>query len=92
MRDFTVGGTELISLARWRLGRGHDIAVFNRGRHPADLLHECHAVYIAHELRRDFGMRPRYTLASGFAQSAAGLHERPIDTTAEDRVLAATAA
>jgi nucleoside-diphosphate-sugar epimerase len=58
-----------------------------------NLVYECHAVHTTHKLRLELGIRPRYTLASALAQTwawyrASGLHERPIDTSFEDRLLA----
>jgi dTDP-D-glucose 4,6-dehydratase len=57
-----------------------------------NLVYECHAVHTTHKLRLELGVRPRYTLASGLAQTwkwyrAEGLLERPIDTSFEDRLL-----
>jgi nucleoside-diphosphate-sugar epimerase len=56
-----------------------------------NLVYECHAVHTTHKLRLELGIRPRYTLASGLAQTwkwyrAEGLVERPIDTGFEDRL------
>jgi nucleoside-diphosphate-sugar epimerase len=56
-----------------------------------NLVYECHAVHTTHKLRLELGVRPRYTLASGLAQTwkwyrAEGLVERPIDTGFEDRL------
>src|SRR5215471_9014052 len=58
-----------------------------------NLVYECHAVHTTHKLRRELGIRPRYTLASGLAQTwqwyrSAGLHERPVDFSFEDQLLA----
>ena len=58
-----------------------------------NLVYECHAVHTTHKLRLDLGIRPRYTLASGLAHTwdwyrTAGLHERPIDFSFEDQLLA----
>ncbi|HEV8438203.1 MAG TPA: NAD-dependent epimerase/dehydratase family protein [Methylomirabilota bacterium] len=58
-----------------------------------NLVYECHAVHTTHKLRLELGIRPRYTLASGLAQTwqwyqASGLHERPVDTNFEDQLLA----
>jgi nucleoside-diphosphate-sugar epimerase len=59
-----------------------------------NLVYDCHAVYTTTKLRRDLGIRPRYTLAAGLAQTFAwyvreGLDRRPVDFAADDRVLAA---
>ena len=58
-----------------------------------NLVYECHAVHTTHKLRQQLGIRPRYTLASGLAQTwkwyqSSGLHEHPIDTSFEDGLLA----
>jgi nucleoside-diphosphate-sugar epimerase len=58
-----------------------------------NLVYECHAVHTTHKIRLELGIRPRYTLASGLAHTwrwyqSAGLHERPIDTSFEDQLLA----
>jgi len=58
-----------------------------------NLVYECHAVHTTHKLRRELGIRPRYTLASGLAHTwqwyrSAGLHERSIDFAFEDQLLA----
>jgi nucleoside-diphosphate-sugar epimerase len=58
-----------------------------------NLVYECHAVHTTRKLRLELGILPRYTLASGLAQTwswyrSAGLHERPIDFTFEDELLA----
>src|SRR5262249_52207311 len=34
-----------------------------------NLVYDCHAVHTTHKLRQDLGIRPRYTLASGLAQT-----------------------
>src|SRR5439155_3886965 len=58
-----------------------------------NLVYECHAVHTTHKLRLELGIRPRYTLASGLAHTwawyqSAGLHERTIDFSFEDELLA----
>ncbi len=58
-----------------------------------NLVYECHAVHTTHKVRLELGILPRYTLASGLAQTwkwyqSSGLHERPIDTSFEDQLLA----
>jgi len=58
-----------------------------------NLVYECHAVHTTHKLRLELGIRPRYTLASGLAQTwqwyrSSGLLDRPIDFTFEDQLLA----
>jgi nucleoside-diphosphate-sugar epimerase len=57
-----------------------------------NLVYDCHAVHSTHKLRQDLGIRPRYTLASGLAQTwdwyrSAGLDRRPFDTSFEDQLL-----
>jgi nucleoside-diphosphate-sugar epimerase len=59
-----------------------------------NLVYECHAVHTTHKLRRDLGLRPRYTLASGLAHTwrwyrEQGLAERAVDFALEDQLLAA---
>jgi nucleoside-diphosphate-sugar epimerase len=61
-----------------------------------NLVYDCHAVHTTTKLRLDLGIRPRYTLASGLAQTwewyrSLGLHERPQDYRFEDQLLAALA-
>ena len=61
-----------------------------------NLVYDCHAVHSAAKLRRELGVRPRYTLASGLAQTwewyrGARLHERALDFAAEDQLLALAA-
>ena len=58
-----------------------------------NLVYERHAVHTTHKLRLELGIRPRYTLASGLAHTwawyqSAGLHERTIDFSFEDELLA----
>jgi nucleoside-diphosphate-sugar epimerase len=59
-----------------------------------NLVYDCHAVYTTTKIRRELGIRPRYTLASGLAQTfewyvREGLDKRPVDFTEEDAILAA---
>lgn len=58
-----------------------------------NLVYECHAVHTTDKVRRDLGLRWRYTLMSGLAQTwkwyrDQGLAERPVDFSLEDRLLA----
>jgi nucleoside-diphosphate-sugar epimerase len=58
-----------------------------------NLVYDCHAVHTTTKLRLELGLRPRYTLASGLAQTwewyrAQGLHERAQDYRFEDQILA----
>jgi nucleoside-diphosphate-sugar epimerase len=57
-----------------------------------NLVYDCHAVYTTTKVRNELGVRPRYTLASGIAQTfewylREGLDRRDIDFSAEDRFL-----
>jgi nucleoside-diphosphate-sugar epimerase len=57
-----------------------------------NLVYDCHAVYTTTRVRNELGIRPRYTLASGLAQTLEwylreGLDKREIDFTAEDALL-----
>lgn len=57
-----------------------------------NLAYDCHAVYTTAKVRRDLGVRPRYTLASGLAHTFAwylreGLDRREVDFSAEDAVI-----
>ena len=59
-----------------------------------NLVYDCHAVYTTAKIRRDLGIRPRYTLASGLAQTfewyvREGLDKRPVDFAQDDALLAA---
>ena len=58
-----------------------------------NLVYECHAVHTSTKLRHELGLRPRYTLHAGLAQTwewyrAQGLADRPVDFSFEDRLLA----
>jgi nucleoside-diphosphate-sugar epimerase len=62
-----------------------------------NLVYECHAVHTTTRLRRELGIRPRFTLASGLAQTwqwyrQQGLSERAVDFSFEDRLLASLGA
>jgi nucleoside-diphosphate-sugar epimerase len=57
-----------------------------------NLVYDCHAVYTTTKLRAQLGIRPRYTLAAGLAQTfewylSLGLDRREIDFAAEDALL-----
>src|SRR5437016_5519185 len=57
-----------------------------------NLVYDCHAVYTTTKVRRELGIRPRYTLAAGLAQTfewylSLGLDRREIDFSAEDNHL-----
>ncbi len=54
-----------------------------------NLVYDCHSVYTTTKVRRELGIRPRYTLAAGLAQTfewylSLGLDRREIDFSAED--------
>ena len=56
-----------------------------------NLVYDCHAVHTTARLR-SLGLRPRYTLHGGLAQTwdwyrAQGLHERSVDFSFEDQLL-----
>src|SRR5215510_9662582 len=58
-----------------------------------NLVYECHAVHTTHKLRRELGVRPRYSLASALAHTwewykREGLADRPVDLAFEDTILA----
>jgi nucleoside-diphosphate-sugar epimerase len=58
-----------------------------------NLVYDCHAVYTTARLRVELGLRPRYTLAAGVAQTfdwyrEQGLDRRDVDFAADDRFLA----
>jgi nucleoside-diphosphate-sugar epimerase len=94
-----VGFVEVIAevMGRPVTVRPFDQAVLKRFEKTApvfgqNLAYDCHAVHTTWKLRRELGVAPRYTLASGLAQTwewyrSAGLHERAIDTSFEDRIL-----
>jgi nucleoside-diphosphate-sugar epimerase len=57
-----------------------------------NLVYDCHAVYTTTRMRAELGVRPRYTLAAGLAQTLEwyrreGLDRREIDFAAEDALL-----
>jgi UDP-glucose 4-epimerase len=57
-----------------------------------NLVYDCHAVYATTKLRRELGIVPRYTLASGLAQTLEwylreGLDRRDVDFSIEDALL-----
>jgi len=58
-----------------------------------NLVYDCHAVYATAKLRAELGLRPRYTLGAGLAQTwewyrKEGLDRRPVDFATEDALLA----
>ena len=57
-----------------------------------NLVYDCHAVYTTTRIRAELGIRPRYTLAAGIAQTLEwylreGLDRRELDCAAEDALL-----
>ena len=57
-----------------------------------NLVYDCHAVYTTTKIRAELGIRPRYGLAAGLAQTfdwylREGLDRREIDFSLEDRIL-----
>ena len=57
-----------------------------------NLVYDCHAVYTTTRIRAELGIRPRYTLAAGIAQTfewylREGLDRRELDFAAEDALL-----
>jgi nucleoside-diphosphate-sugar epimerase len=62
-----------------------------------NLVYDCHAVYTTTRVRAELGLRPRYTLAAGLAQTLdwyrrEGLDRRELDFSAEDTRLRALGA
>jgi nucleoside-diphosphate-sugar epimerase len=67
-----------------------------QGEKPAafgqNLVYDCHAVYTTAKIRTELGVRPRFTLAGGLAQTfewylREGLDRREVDFAAEDVLL-----
>ena len=57
-----------------------------------NLVYDCHAVYTTTKIRAELGIRPRYSLAAGLAQTyewyvREGLDRRDVDFSAEDALL-----
>ena len=57
-----------------------------------NLVYDCHAVYTTTKIRAELGIRPRYSLAAGLAQTyewyvREGLDRRDVDFSAEDAYL-----
>jgi nucleoside-diphosphate-sugar epimerase len=62
-----------------------------------NLVYDCHAVYTTTRVRAELGIRPRYTLAAGLAQTwewyrREGLDRRQVDFAADDARLRAVGA
>jgi nucleoside-diphosphate-sugar epimerase len=95
-----VGFVELIAevMGRPVTFRHFDPALLARFEKPGpvfgqNLLYDCHAVHATSKLRLELGLRPRFTLASGLAQTwewyrKEGLERRPMDFGFEDALLA----
>jgi len=86
-----VGFVELIAEV---LGRPLTLVPVAKASFGQNLVYDCHAVYTTTRLRRELGIRPRYTLASGLAQTfewyrREGLDGRDVDFAADDALLAA---
>jgi nucleoside-diphosphate-sugar epimerase len=70
-----------------RLAPGPSGLVFGQ-----NLVYECHAVHTTTKLRRELGLRPRYTLTSALTQTyewyrKEGLDRRDVDFTTDDALL-----
>src|SRR5258705_7668223 len=95
-----VGFVELIAevIGRPATLRHFDAALLKSFDKPGpvfgqNLVYECHPVHTSTKLRHELGLRPRYTLHPGLAQTwecyrAQGSAERPVDFSFEDRLLA----
>jgi len=99
-RAFNVSGEEAVTqvgfveLIAEVLGRPLTLVPVAKAPFGQNLVYDCHAVYTTTRLRRELGIRPRYTLASGLAQTLEwyrrkGLDRRDVDFTADDALLAA---
>ena len=94
-----VGFVELIAevMGRPALLRHFDAALLKSFDRPGpvfgqNLVYDCHAVHTTTKLRHELGIRPRYTLHSGLAQTwewyrREKLVDRPVDFTLEDAIL-----
>jgi nucleoside-diphosphate-sugar epimerase len=74
-----------------RLPAGVRTIVCDRTDHAAlrRARYDCHAVYTTTKIRAELGIRPRYSLAAGLAQTyewyvREGLDRRDVDFSAED--------
>jgi len=86
-----VGFVELIAEV---LGRPLTLVPAAKAPFGQNLVYDCHAVYTTTRVRRELGIRPRYTLASGLAQTfewyrREGLDRRDVDFSQDDALLAA---
>jgi UDP-glucose 4-epimerase len=76
-----------LTLVHVEPGRGATPVPFGQ-----NLVYDCHAVYTTTRIRAELGIRPRYTLAAGLAQTfewylREGLDRRDVDFSAEDALL-----
>jgi nucleoside-diphosphate-sugar epimerase len=86
-----VGFVELIAEV---IGRPVTLVPAAKAPFGQNLVYDCHAVYTTTRVRAELGIRPRYTLASGLAQTfdwyrREGLDRRAVDFSQEDALLAA---
>jgi nucleoside-diphosphate-sugar epimerase len=81
-----VGFVELIAEV---VGRRLTIVPVPKAPFGQNLVYDCHAVYTTTKIRAELGIRPRYSLAAGLAQTyewyvREGLDRRDVDFSAED--------
>ena len=99
-RAYNVSGEEAITQVGFveLIGEvlGRPVTLESAAKPPfgQNLVYDCHAVYTTTRLRAELGIRPRYTLASGLAQTfewyrREGLDRRDVDFAQEDALLAA---
>lgn len=86
-----VGFVELIAEV---MGRPLTLVPVPKAPFGQNLVYDCHAVYTTTRVRHELGVRPRYTLASGLAQTfewyrREGLDRREVDFSQDDALLAA---
>jgi nucleoside-diphosphate-sugar epimerase len=86
-----VGFVELIAEV---VGRPVTLVPAAKPAFGQNLVYDCHAVYTTTRIRTELGIRPRYTLASGLAQTfewytREGLDRRQVDFSQDDALLAA---
>jgi nucleoside-diphosphate-sugar epimerase len=86
-----VGFVELIAEV---VGRPATLVPATKAAFGQNLVYDCHAVYSTARVRRELGIRPHYTLASGLAQTfewyrREGLDRRAVDFSQDDTLLAA---
>jgi nucleoside-diphosphate-sugar epimerase len=86
-----VGFVELIAEV---IGRRLTMVSVPKAPFGQNLVYDCHAVYTTARIRRELGIRPRYTLASGLTRTfewycLEGLDRREVDFSQDDALLAA---